>query len=230
MDVPVYNMEGRVVGTLAIDEATLGGKVNPALIKQAYVRYHANRRLGTSRTLSRGEVEGSTRKLYRQKGTGRARHGDRRPNIFRGGGHAFAKRRTREHYRLDMPRKMRRQANRNALLAKLIDQEVKVLEDLTFERPRTADCARLLRALGVDRSALLAVSPDPDRSRNVRLACRNLPEVSTCRATDLNCFEMLNRRYLIITREDLVAWLEGPGSQTGKRAPVRAAAAAGGGT
>ena len=139
MDVPVLDKQGKTVGSLTIDESSLGGEVNPALIKQAYVRYHANRRQGSARTKSRGMVAGSTRKLYKQKGTGHARMGPNRSNIRRGGGRAFAKTKTREDYRLDMPVKMRRRANRNALLAKLIDGEVKVIDDLTMSSPRTKD-------------------------------------------------------------------------------------------
>src|SRR6185503_18152882 len=105
MDVPVYNMKGANVGTLKIAEQDLGGDVSPALIKQAYVRYHANTRQGSARTLNREATEGSTRKLYKQKGTGRARHGDKKAPQFKGGGHTFSKKRTREDYRLDMPKK-----------------------------------------------------------------------------------------------------------------------------
>ncbi len=129
IDLPVYNKKGKQVDTLSIDESCLGGEVRPVLLKQAYVMFHANRRQGSARTRSRGRVVGSTRKLYRQKGTGRARAGNRRTNIRRGGGVAFAKRKTGEEFRLRMPRKMRRLANRNALLAKLKDNEVKCLDE-----------------------------------------------------------------------------------------------------
>ena len=91
MDVPVYNMQGAEVGSFTIDEASLGGTVNHALLKQAFVRYHANRRQGSARTKNRSLVEGSTRKLYRQKGTGRARMGMARTPTRRGGGVTFAK-------------------------------------------------------------------------------------------------------------------------------------------
>ncbi len=205
MDVPVLDKTGQQVGTLAIDEESLGGVVNPDLIKQAYVRYHANRRQGSARTKSRGMVEGSTRKLYRQKGTGHARMGSVRSNIRRGGGRAFAKTKTREHYRLDMPVKMRRKANRNALLAKLIDGEVKVLDDLSLESPKTRGFAAVLEACGVDRSCLVAARPE---NVNVRLAARNLERVTMTPASQLTCFEMLNHRYLMISRADLEAWLE----------------------
>ncbi len=215
MDVPIYNKQGEEVDKISIDEASLGGRVKPDLIKQAYVRYHANLRQGSARTRGRSEVEGSTRKLYRQKGTGRARMGAVRTPIRRGGGRAFAKTRTREAFRKDMPMKMRRQANRNALLAKLVDNEVRILDDLEFDAPRTRDFRKILEALGVNRRALLAVAPD---NRNARLAARNCEYVDTCPAHELNAFNMLNHRYLIIARADLEAWLNGPSAKTDKSA------------
>lgn len=220
MDVPVYNMKGSEVGKLTIDEQTLGGKVNPALIKQAYVMYHANLRQGSARTKNRHEVEGSTRKLYRQKGTGNARHGDKKANLFKGGGHGHSKKRTRDDYRQTMPKKMRRKANRNALLAKLVDAEVRIIDRMEFKAPKARDFAAFLGALKVDRSALLALTPDDAAARNVRLSARNNDEVTLCRADQLNCYNLLNHRFLVIGRSDLEAWLAGPWSQTAKDAKV----------
>jgi len=217
MDVPVLNKQGVEVGKLAIDEGTLGTVVQPALIKQAYVRYHANTRQGSSRTKNRTAVEGSTKKMYKQKGTGNARHGDRKVNLMKGGGHAHSKKRTREDYRLEMPKKMRRKANRNALLAKLIDNEVKIIDDLSFSAPKTRELLNFLEAIKIDATALLAVAPEAE---NTRLAARNLDKVSLCRSDQLNCFQMLNHRYLVISKADLQAWLAGPSSQTGKAAKV----------
>ena len=99
MDVAVYNSTGKKVGEMSIDEKALGGSINPPLIKQAYVMYHANLRQGSARSLNRGEVQGSSKKIYKQKGTGRARHGDKRPPQFRGGGHWKSSRRSRERGR-----------------------------------------------------------------------------------------------------------------------------------
>jgi len=220
MDVPVYNKQGEEIDSLTIDEQALGGTLNPQLIKQAYVRYHANRRQGSARIRGRGELAFTGAKLYRQKGTGRARHGDKGANIFRKGAHAFGKHKTREEYRLDMPKKMRRKANRNALLAKLIDSEVRVVDDLGFDTPRTKDFEALLRALGVDHRALVALGAGGERERNARLSARNIDDVTLCRADQLNCFEMLNHRYLVIGRSELEAWLRGPSSQTGKEAKL----------
>jgi large subunit ribosomal protein L4 len=218
MDVPVYNMQGAQVGSMSIDRESLGGEINPALIKQAYVCYHANTRQGSSRTKNRHAVSGSTKKLYKQKGTGNARRGDRKTNLLRGGGHAHSKKRTREDYRLAMPKKMRRKANRNALLAKLVDNEVRVVESLEFATARTKDFAAFLGGLKIDRSVLVALPHDAEKAENAKLSCRNLDSVSLCRASQLTCFEMLNNRYVVIARADLEAWLTGPSSQTGKDA------------
>lgn len=223
MDVPVYNLQGQEVGSMSIDEQSLGGTVNPALLKQAYVRYHANLRQGSARNKSRGDVSGSTRKIYRQKGTGRARHGSKKPQIFKGGGVTFAKRRTREDFRQDMPKKMRRKANRNALLAKLIDGEVKVIDSLSIDSPKTKTFVDFMGAIGIDRTALVALSPEKEASKNAILSARNVPDVTLCRADQLTCFEMLNHRYLVIGKAELEAWLSGASSQTGKRAREEAA-------
>ena len=220
MDVPVYNIKGDEVAKIKIDESSLGGTVNPALIKQAYVMYHANLRQGSARTKTRQEVEGSTRKIYRQKGTGNARHGNKKPPHFRGGGHSFAKKRTREDYHLTMPKKMRRKANRNALLAKLVDNEVKVIDDLTMSEPKTKAFSDFLKAVGVDHRALLALSKDRARAKNVWLSARNVGDVDVCCADQLTAYEMLNHRYLVIGKSELEAWLAGPSSQTGKDAKV----------
>ncbi len=220
MDVPVINMQGAEVGKLTIDDQSLGGTINAALIKQAYVRYHANLRQGSARTKNRREVEGSTRKIYKQKGTGNARHGDRKANLFKGGGHGHSKKRTREDYRLDMPKKMRRKANRNALLAKLVDQEVRVIDAIRFAEPKTREFRGFLDAIKVDRSALVALSADAAAERNARRSARNVADVTLVRSDQLNCFNMLNHRYLVIARGDLEAWLKGPSSQTGKDAKV----------
>ncbi|MFN0010799.1 MAG: 50S ribosomal protein L4 [Phycisphaerales bacterium] len=217
MDVPVLNKKGAEVGKLTIDEKSLGGEVQPALIKQAYVMYHANLRQGSSRTKNRREVSGSTRKIYKQKGTGNARHGDRKVNLMKGGGHAHSKKKTREDYRLEMPKKMRRKANRNALLAKLVDNEVRIIDDLKLTAPKTKEFVSFLEAIKVDKRALVAVAADATTTRQ---AGKNLDEVTLCRADQLTAFEMLNHRYLVISKADLQAWLTGPSSQTGKDAKV----------
>ena len=180
MDVPVYNMQGSQVGKLTIDEQSLGGEVNAPLIKQAYVMYHANLRQGSARTKNRHEVEGSTRKLYRQKGTGNARHGDKKANLFKGGGHGHSKQRTREDFRLDMPKKMRRKANRNALLAKLVDNEVRIVDKIEMGTPKSKEFAAFLAAMKIDRTALVALPLEGDKAANARLSARNVDGVTLC--------------------------------------------------
>ena len=206
IELPVYDKKGKRVGQLAIDEATLGDEVRPKLLKQAYVMFHANRRQGSARTRGRSDVEGSTRKLFRQKGTGNARVGARRTNIRRGGGVAFAKNKRREAFRLRMPKKMRRLANRNALLAKLVDDEVKCIQDLSFEAPETRELKSILDAVGVDRTCLIALAPS---NRNAALSARNLSEVSTVQIVQLNAFELLNHRYLVVDKASLESFLDG---------------------
>lgn len=216
MDVPVYTMSGKPAGTMSVDEIALGETVNVDLIKQAFVMYHANRRQGSARSKTRSMGSLTGKKMYKQKGTGNARHGDKKAPIFRGGGHAKAKRRTREDFHKSMPIKMRRKANRNTLLSKLLDNEVKVIDNLHFDTPRTKDFVSFLGAIGIDKSALLALSADADKSKNARMSARNIDGVMMCKADQLNTFEMLNNRYLVIDKADLEAWLAGPSSQTGK--------------
>lgn len=204
--LPVYDKKGKQVGTLDIDEAQLGAEVRPQLLKQAYVMFHANRRQGSARTRGRSEVDGSTRKLYRQKGTGNARAGARRTNIRRGGGVAFGKSKKREEFRLRMPTKMRQLANRNALLAKLVDDEVKCFTDLKFEEPKTRELKERLDAVGINRTCLLAVNPE---NRNAALSARNLPDVDAIRIRQLNAFDLLNHRFLVTDKASLEAFLDG---------------------
>lgn len=216
MDVPVYTMSGSAAGTMPIDEIALGETVNADLLKQAFVMYHANRRQGSARTKNRAAGAYTGKKLYKQKGSGNARHDDKNANLFRGGAMTFNKKRTRADYHKSMPIKMRRKANRNALLAKLIDNEVKVIDGLKFDAPRTKDFVKFLSDLGVDRSALVALSGDAEKSKNARLCARNVEGVQMCRSDQLNAFEMLNNRFLVIDKSELEAWLNGPSSQTGK--------------
>lgn len=220
MDVPVFNMQGAQVATFTIDEKTLGGEVNPSLIKQAFVMYHANLRQGSARSKNRAQVEGSTRKIYKQKGTGNARHGDRKVNLFKGGGHGHSKKRTREDFRQDMPKKMRRTANRNALLAKLVDSEVRVVDSLKFGEAKTRAFHDFLAAIKVDNSAVVALPEDVETAKNARLSGRNVESVRLIRIDQLNAYELMSKRYLVIARADLEAWLNGPSSQTGKQAKI----------
>lgn len=202
IEVPYYNENGEQAGTVSVDESKLGGEVRPALLKQAFVRSHANRRSINSPTKTRSEVQGSTRKLYKQKGTGNARRGDKKANLLRGGGSAKAKR--KHDWRQAMPHKMRRLANRNALLAKAIDGEIKLVDVGGSTDPSTKGFIRLLSALGVDRTCLLALA---DTRTAEAKSARNIPGVSVTQAEQLNAFDLLNHRYLVMQKTAFEAYL-----------------------
>lgn len=210
IQIPVHNSNGEQVSTLDIDEQLLGGEVRLGLLKQAYVRYHANQRQGTVATRNRSRVEGSTRKLYKQKHTGNARRGAIRTNIMRGGGVAHGK--VPHSWRLDMPVKMRRLANRNALLAKLVDGEVRLVESFGLDKPNTKAFAGLLTALKIDRSVLLAVG---NTTGNEAKSAANLDGVTLTQADRLNAFDMLNHRYLLADKATLQAWIDRAARQAG---------------
>ena len=203
IEIPVYNMTGEEAGSVQLDESKLGGEVRPVLLKQAYVRLHANRRPLNQTTKSRGMVEGSTRKLYKQKGTGNARRGDKKANILRGGGHGKAK--VAHSWRQDMPIKMRKLANRNALLAKAIDGEIRLVDGLKLDKPSTKAFADLLKALKIDRTCLVAFS---DVRGPEAKSATNLDNVDLTQIDRRNAFDLLNHRYLVAEKqafEDYVA-------------------------
>ncbi|MFO0828272.1 MAG: 50S ribosomal protein L4 [Phycisphaerales bacterium] len=205
ISLPIYDKNGKQIDTLSIDEASLGGTIRYALLKQAYVITHGNQHQSSARTKSRGMVHGSTRKLYKQKGTGNARAGAVRTPIRKGGGVAFPKTRDRESMRTSLSKTSRRLANRNALLAKLVDGEVKCFADLGFTAPKTSDFASLMKAVGIDRTCLVAVD---GKNRNAILSARNIDGVDVCRIEQLNAFEMLNHRYLVVDKASLKSFLD----------------------
>ncbi|MFM9169610.1 MAG: 50S ribosomal protein L4 [Phycisphaerales bacterium] len=205
IELPIINSEGKQVDVLKIDEAVLGGEIRHALLKQAYVTTHTNQRQGSARTKGRGSVAGSTRKLYKQKGTGNARVGASRVPNRKGGGVTFAKTRTREDFRTTLTKKMRRLANRNALLAKLVDNEVKCIDKLAFGEPSTKAFAGMLRKVGIDRTCLVAVAAD---NRNAMLSARNIDGVNVRRVEQLNAYDLLTHRYLVVDKASLASFLD----------------------
>ncbi|NLW87677.1 MAG: 50S ribosomal protein L4 [Planctomycetes bacterium] len=202
LEVSVYNTSGEKIETLKVDEAAFGGEVNISLLKQAVVAYHANQRQGTAKSKTRAEVQGSTKKLYRQKGTGNARRGNVRTNVMRGGGHAFGKR-PRDH-RKDMPRSMRRAALNSALLAKMLGDDLLVVDGLKAESPKTAPIAKVLENLKINRSCLLTLA---QHDQNMYLSARNIPDITVRVAGDLNAFEVATRQKMLVTREAMDAIL-----------------------
>lgn len=198
MLVSVKNADGQKVAELELRDDIFGIEPNETVMHQALVRQQANARLGTHSTKTRGEVRGTTAKWYRQKGTGRARHGDRKAPIFVGGGQAH-KPKPRD-YSQKMPRKMRRLALRSALSAKAAAEQIIVLDALTFGEPKTANMVQLLKNLEVTGSAVVLV---PERNENVEKSANNLQDVKILRANYLNIRDLLGHNYVIIPRESV---------------------------
>jgi len=203
IEIPVYSVDGKPAGSVSIDEAVLGGQVRPALLKQAYVAGHANRRQGSAANKGRADKEGSTRKLYRQKGTGRARRGNVRTNILRGGGVAFAKQ--AKDWRQSFPTKMRRLANRNALLSKILDEEIKIVDAFDFKAPKTQQFAAVLGALSVNRTCLLAVEAGDE---NTVLSARNIGDVDIIQIEQINAYDLLSHRFLVTSKAAFEAYID----------------------
>ena len=193
MQVQVRNIAGEIVGEANLRDDIFGIEPNGAVMHQALVRQLANRRLGTHKTKSRGEVDRSKAKWYRQKGTGRARHGSRNAPIFVGGGVAHGPK--PRSYVKNMPRKMRRLALRSALSIKAAEDRIILLDALEFEAPKTRRMVDALRDLDIDSSAVILL---PERNENVERSANNLPEVKTLRAHYLNVRDLLKYDYVIM--------------------------------
>jgi len=196
IDIAVYNKDGKEVESLQVDEGVFGGYVRHALLKQAIVMYHANKRVGTAATKSRGMVKGSTRKLFKQKGTGNARVGNIRTNKRVGGGVAFAK--VSRDFGKRMPKKQRSLATDSAILAKLLNGCVCIVDQLSFDAPKTKDFATILGNLNIDRSCLVAIGEYND---NLYKSARNVPKVAIMPVSDLNAGDICNRQKMLITKD-----------------------------
>lgn len=221
MQVPVYNKKGEETGTIEVSDYVFGIELNPTVVHQAVVRQQANARQGTASTKTRSEVAGSTRKLYRQKGTGNARAGSAKSGTRRGGGTMFGPK--PRSYRQSMPRKMRQLALRCVLSAKASDNELVVIDELTLEQPSTKEMSGILSAIGINTSALI-VTAEPDL--NVVKSARNIPGMNITPANLMNVVEVLNGRKLIMTvaavRKAEEIWGEDL-SEGGSDEPVRSA-------
>jgi len=198
MLVPVRNMAGETVGKVELRDDIFSAPVNRALMHQALVRQLANARLGTHKTKTRGEVRGTTRKVWRQKGTGRARHGSMKVNLWRGGGITHGP--VPRSYGKKMLRKMRRAAYRSALSVKAQGNQIVVVDALGMSNPKTREMVELVDRLGLDGSVLIMLS---ERNENVERSVRNLPDVKTLRANYLNIRDLLGYDYLLIPQKSL---------------------------
>lgn len=198
MQLSIRNTNGEVVGNIEVDDSVFAVPVNGAVIHQAMVRQLANARLGTADTKTRGEVSGSTKKLYRQKHTGRARRGSIKSPLLRGGGVAFGPH--PRSYRQSMPKKMRRLAVRCLLSQKASSGEIVVVDQLSLGEPKTSEMARILKTLGVT-SSVLVVTQNPEV--NVIRSAQNLHGVKTLPAALINVLDLLTYRFLLINVDGL---------------------------
>ncbi len=197
----IYDRRGAEVGTCDVDPQAIAPRIQKQLLHDVVVMYQANQRQGTSATKSRGQVAGTTKKMYRQKGTGNARAGSRRTNIRRGGGHTFAKSTRDFSYRLN--RKAVQLATRMAIASKLQDEQVVVIDKLSFDVPATKEMAGILKALGLSGSSTLVTTAAHDV--NVYKSARNIERVSVSPVSDLNALAVLKPRKMLVTKDALDA-------------------------
>jgi large subunit ribosomal protein L4 len=199
----VYNRDGQEVETLKVDESALGGSVRYPLLKQAVVMYHANGRVGTAATKGRSVVAGSGRKLFRQKGTGNARIGNIRTGKRVGGGMTFAK--AQRDFGKRMPKKQRRLARDSAILAKLRSNNVVVVDDLSFEKPRTKEFVSVLGNLNIERSCLVTIG---EYDENLYKSARNVPKVAVVPVSELNAGDICRHNKMLFTKKAFLAALK----------------------
>lgn len=199
LSTSVYNTKGKVVGKVTLPAEIFGAKINDKLMSQAVRVYLANQRQGTSKTKSRGEVNLTTAKIYRQKGTGRARHGAKSAPIFVGGGVAFGPK--PRDFSLKLPKKMRRLSLFSALSSKLKDNEIKVLSGFEKMEPKTKIMATAIKNLDSKNKKILLVVPQS--LVNIQRAARNIEGVKISPAEMLNTYEVLDTQAILILKDSI---------------------------
>ncbi len=215
--VDVMNIKGEVVGSFDLDDRVFGVEPNRAVVHQAVVAQLANQRKGTADTKTRGEVRGGTHKMWRQKGTGRARQGDRNAPHWRGGGVVFGPH--PRSYHKDVPRKMRRIAMKSALSARVAEAALTVVDEIALTAPKTREVRGILTALGVNRSALIVLG---ERDEAMARASRNLPEVRAVTPGGLCLLDVLKFRKIILTKSAIEALTTQLTTAIGRGRPVAA--------
>ena len=199
--IPVYNMSGTQVETVELDEQEIAKYINLKLLHEAIVMYRANLRQGSAKTKTRAEVAGAKKKMYRQKGTGNARAGHRRSGVRRGGGHIFALAPRDFSYRL--PRKALQTATRMALLSKIGSKSLVLVDEMKFSEIKTKKMVDLLANLNVDSSALIATDV---YDAVLYKSGRNIPGLTVLPATDINAYEILKPKKVVMTKKALDAF------------------------
>lgn len=198
VSIPVYNMSGKQVETFDFDEQELAKYINIKLLHEAVVMYQANLRQGSAKSKTRAEVAGSKKKMYRQKGTGNARAGHRRSGVRRGGGHIFAKAPRDFSYRL--PRKALQTATRMALLSKIDDKNLILLDELKINEIKTKNMVELLLNLNVDGSVLVATDAYDVTTYK---SGRNIPRTTVIPAAEINAYQILKPKKVVMTKNAL---------------------------
>jgi len=193
--VTLLNQTGSNVGEIELNDSVFGIEPNQHVLFEAIIMQRASLRQGTHKTKIRSEVAGGGRKPWRQKGTGRARQGSIRSPQWRGGGTVFGP--TPRSYSYKLPKKVRRLAIKSALSSKVLDENILVLDSLTFGTPKTKDFKTVLSGLSVDKKALIVTA---DLDENVALSARNIPGVTVVTASGINVLDVVNHEKLIMTK------------------------------
>ena len=202
LSASVYDIKGKVVGKLVLPSEIFGAKINDSLMSQAVRVYLANQRQGTVKTKDRGEVNKTTKKIYQQKGTGRARHGSKRAPIFVGGGLAFGPR--PRDFSLNLSKKMKTLALFSALSSKLKDNEIKIVKGLETVIPKTKIMAGVLKSLGIEDKRILLVMPKAGKeSESVYRASRNIEGVEILSANTLNAYRVLDNKLVLLMKDSI---------------------------
>lgn len=197
MELKVYNQKGEETGKIKTPEGVFGLAWNPNLVHQVAVAMLANKRSATAHAKGRGEVRGGGRKPWRQKGTGRARHGSIRSPIWRGGGVTFGPVKEKKYHQ-KINKKMRSKALLVALSRKAKDNEIIVLDNLALKSAKTKEAASIIKALGLKGTALFLLDK---KSEEITRGFRNLPNAATGEARNLNLLDVLNKKYIVFTKD-----------------------------
>ncbi|MDY4928052.1 50S ribosomal protein L4 [Clostridium fessum] len=200
-NVSVFNMEGKEVGTIELNDAVFGVEINENLVHQAVVLQLANNRQGTQKAKTRSEVSGGGRKPWRQKGTGHARQGSTRAPQWTGGGVVFAP--VPRDYSFKMNKKEKRAALKSVLTSRVQENKIVVLDELKLDAVKTKDFVKVMSNLKVENALVVTAAQD----NNVVLSARNVPGVETSVAANINVYDVLNHKTLVVTK-DAVASIE----------------------
>ena len=193
--VAVYNMQGKEVDKIELNDSIFGVEVNEHLVHMAVVAQLANKRQGTQKAKNRSEVSGGGRKPWRQKGTGHARQGSIRAPQWKGGGVVFAP--APRDYSIRLNKKEKRAALKSALTSRVEDQKLVVLDELKLDEVKTKNFIAVLKALNLDKALFVL----DDNDKNVILSARNIPDVKTAQVNELNVYDVLKYNTVVLTKK-----------------------------